>query len=163
MKAILAVVTLALVALVVEEKARQIAGDTHDAYGEMVDRARGATATLSKKIQQKPLIALLIAGSRLSVGFCDTTRKSAAGCHCSARLNQDPIHRESVSMYFFGELEGRQEGWAARYWHRARELIDDESRSAYPRRSPGGTGTNGFKYKSLVADRPSPATARDIL
>ena len=37
MKAILAVVTLALVALVVEEKARQIAGDTHDAYGEMVD------------------------------------------------------------------------------------------------------------------------------
>jgi hypothetical protein len=43
MKAILAVVTLALVALVVEEKARQIAGDTHDAYGEMVDQARGAT------------------------------------------------------------------------------------------------------------------------
>ena len=60
MKAILAVVTLALVALVVEEKARQIAGDTHDAYGEMVDRARGATATLSKKNQQKPLIPLLI-------------------------------------------------------------------------------------------------------
>jgi hypothetical protein len=63
MKAILAVVTLALVALVVEEKARQIAGDTHDAYGEMVDQARGATETLSKKIEQKPLIALLIAGS----------------------------------------------------------------------------------------------------
>ena len=53
MKAILAVVTLALVALVVEEKARQIAGDTHDAYGEMVDQARGATETLSKKNRAK--------------------------------------------------------------------------------------------------------------
>ena len=63
MKAILAVVTLALVALIVEEKARQIAGDTHDAYGEMVDQARGATETLTKEIEQKPLIALLIAGS----------------------------------------------------------------------------------------------------
>ena len=56
MKAILAVVTLALVALVVEEKARQIAGDTHDAYGEMVDYARGATATLSKKINKNRLL-----------------------------------------------------------------------------------------------------------
>ena len=53
MKAILAVVTLALVALVVEEKARQIAGDTHDAYGKMVDHARGATETLSKKNRTK--------------------------------------------------------------------------------------------------------------
>jgi hypothetical protein len=48
MKAILAVVTLALVALVVEEKARQIAGDTQDAYDEMVDQARGATETQQK-------------------------------------------------------------------------------------------------------------------
>ena len=56
-------VTLALVALVVEEKARQIAGDTHDAYDEMVDQARGATETLSRKIEQNPLIALVIAGS----------------------------------------------------------------------------------------------------
>jgi hypothetical protein len=63
MKAILAVVTQALVALIVEEKARQIAGDTHDAYGEMVDQLRGVAETLSKKIEQKPLIALLIAGS----------------------------------------------------------------------------------------------------
>ncbi len=63
MKAILAVVTLALVALVVEEKARQIAGDTHDAYGEMVDQARGAMETLSNKIEQNPVIALVIAGS----------------------------------------------------------------------------------------------------
>jgi hypothetical protein len=63
MKAILAVVTLALVALVVEEKARQVAGNAHDAYGEVVDQARDATETLSQKVEQKPLIALLIAGS----------------------------------------------------------------------------------------------------
>ena len=63
MKAILAVVTLALVALVVEEKARQVAGDAHDAYGEVVGQARGATETLSQKVEQKPLVALLIAGS----------------------------------------------------------------------------------------------------
>jgi ElaB/YqjD/DUF883 family membrane-anchored ribosome-binding protein len=63
MKAILAVVTLALVALVVEEKARQVAGDAQDAYGEVVDQARGATETLSQKVEQKPLVALLIAGS----------------------------------------------------------------------------------------------------
>jgi ElaB/YqjD/DUF883 family membrane-anchored ribosome-binding protein len=63
MKAILAVVTLALVALVVEEKARQIAGDTHDAYGDVVDQARVAAEALSQKVEQKPIIALLIAGS----------------------------------------------------------------------------------------------------
>jgi uncharacterized membrane protein YdbT with pleckstrin-like domain len=62
MKAILAMATLALVTLVVEEKARQVAGDAHDAYGEVVDQARGATAALSKKVQQEPLIALLISG-----------------------------------------------------------------------------------------------------
>jgi hypothetical protein len=34
-----------------------------------------------------------------------------------------------MRAYLLWELEGRQEGWATRYWHRARELIDDESRS----------------------------------
>lgn len=63
MKSILALATLALVALVVEEKARQVAGDAHDAFGEVVDQARGATETLSQNVEQKPFIALLIAGS----------------------------------------------------------------------------------------------------
>ena len=30
------------------------------------------------------------------------------------------------------EAEGRQEGGADAYWHRARELIEDEAKSAYP-------------------------------
>ena len=63
MKSILALATLALVALVVEEKARQVADDAHDAFGEVVDQARGATETLSQNVEQKPLVALLIAGS----------------------------------------------------------------------------------------------------
>jgi hypothetical protein len=63
MKSILALATLALVALVVEEKARQLAGDAHDAYDEVADQARGATESLSQKVERQPLIALLIAGS----------------------------------------------------------------------------------------------------
>ena len=47
-----------LVALVVEEKARQIAGDTDDAYGEMVDQARGATETLTQKKLSKNRLLL---------------------------------------------------------------------------------------------------------
>jgi hypothetical protein len=62
MKSILALATLALVALVVEEKARQVAGDAHDAYGEVLDQARGATESLSQNVERKPFIALLIAG-----------------------------------------------------------------------------------------------------
>lgn len=30
------------------------------------------------------------------------------------------------------ETEGRPEGGADAYWHRARELIEDEAKSAYP-------------------------------
>ena len=63
MRSILALATLALVALVVEEKARQVAGDAHDAYGEVVGQARGATESLSQNVERKPLVALLIAGS----------------------------------------------------------------------------------------------------
>jgi len=39
MKAILALVTLALVTLVLEEKGRQVAGEAKDAYGEAVVQA----------------------------------------------------------------------------------------------------------------------------
>ena len=62
MKSLLALVTLALVALVVEEKARQLAGDAHDAYGEAVVQARDAKQTLVQNVEQQPLISLLVAG-----------------------------------------------------------------------------------------------------
>jgi len=47
--------------------------------------------------------------------------------------NEEQSIERNIRMraYLLWELEGRQEGWATRYWHRARELIDDESRSAY--------------------------------
>ena len=62
MKSLLALVTLALVALVVEEKARELAGDAHDAYGEAVVQARQARQTLSQKVESQPLLSMLIAG-----------------------------------------------------------------------------------------------------
>ena len=34
--------------------------------------------------------------------------------------------------YLMWELEGRQEGKADEYWHRARERIESEAQSAYP-------------------------------
>jgi len=63
MKSILAVVTLALVTLVLEEKARQVAGEAQEAYGEAVDHARGATESLSRNVEQRPLAALLVASA----------------------------------------------------------------------------------------------------
>jgi hypothetical protein len=62
MKTLLALVTLALTALILEEKARQVAGDAQDAYGEAVVQGREATEALSQKIEQQPLISLLVAG-----------------------------------------------------------------------------------------------------
>jgi hypothetical protein len=62
MKSLLALVTLALAALAVEEKARQIAGDAHGAYDEAIVQARDATQTLAQKIDRQPLLSLLIAG-----------------------------------------------------------------------------------------------------
>jgi hypothetical protein len=62
MKSLLALVTLALAALVVEEKARQIAGEAHGAYDEAVVQARDARQTLAQKVGQQPLISLLVAG-----------------------------------------------------------------------------------------------------
>ena len=34
--------------------------------------------------------------------------------------------------YLLWEGEGRQEGRADKYWHRAREVIEDEAQSAFP-------------------------------
>jgi hypothetical protein len=55
----------------------------------------------------------------------------------------DQAIEENIRMraYLLWELEGRQEGRAEHYWHRARELIEAEGHSAYPRRNQGGTGT----------------------
>ncbi|MDR3531494.1 MAG: hypothetical protein P4L90_13205 [Rhodopila sp.] len=62
MKILLAVVTLALTALILEEKTREVAGDAHDAYNETVAQMRDATNTLSQTIQRQPVISLLFAG-----------------------------------------------------------------------------------------------------
>jgi hypothetical protein len=62
MKSLLALVTLALTALIFEEKAREVAGDAHDAIDQAVVQARDATQSLSQTVRQQPLISLLIAG-----------------------------------------------------------------------------------------------------
>jgi hypothetical protein len=62
MKPLLALVTLALTALIFEEKARQLAGDAQDAYGEVVAQAGEAKQALTDHVEQQPLLSLLIAG-----------------------------------------------------------------------------------------------------
>jgi hypothetical protein len=62
MKSLLALVTLALTALMLEEKARQVAGDAHEAYGEVAAQAREARKTLVQQVEQQPLISMLVAG-----------------------------------------------------------------------------------------------------
>ena len=52
----------------------------------------------------------------------------------SPNLEERIRHR----AYLLWEAEGSPEGRQDEYWHRARELIEDESRSAYPlTQSPG--------------------------
>jgi ElaB/YqjD/DUF883 family membrane-anchored ribosome-binding protein len=63
MKAILALATLALVTLVLEEKGRRVAGEAKDAYGEAVVQARDAAQTVRESVAHKPLVALVIAGA----------------------------------------------------------------------------------------------------
>ncbi len=41
-------------------------------------------------------------------------------------------HRVRERAYLLWEAEGRQDGGADEYWHRARERINAESQSAYP-------------------------------
>jgi hypothetical protein len=62
MKALLALVTLALTALIFEEKAREVAGDAHEAFDQAVVQVREAKQTLAVQVEQQPLISLLIAG-----------------------------------------------------------------------------------------------------
>ena len=61
MKPILAIATLALVALVIEDKARQLAGDAQSVYGGAVDQARESSEALSRKVEDRPVAAVLIA------------------------------------------------------------------------------------------------------
>ena len=49
MKSILAIATLALVTLVLEDKARQLAGDAQNAYGGAVGQAREVLRSLEQK------------------------------------------------------------------------------------------------------------------
>jgi hypothetical protein len=61
MKPILAIATLALVTLVLEDKARQLAGDAQSAYGGAIDQARESSEALSRKVEDRPVAAVLIA------------------------------------------------------------------------------------------------------
>ncbi len=62
MKTLLALVTVALTALILEEKARQVAGDAQEAYSGAVVQGREAKKALSRTIEQQPLVSLLVAG-----------------------------------------------------------------------------------------------------
>jgi hypothetical protein len=62
MKSLLALAILALTALLFEEKARQVAGDAHDALDQAVVQAREAKLSLTQKVEQQPLISVLVAG-----------------------------------------------------------------------------------------------------
>ena len=44
----------------------------------------------------------------------------------------DRDRRIRERAYYLWEAEGRQEGRADKYWHRARELIEDENKTAMP-------------------------------
>ena len=49
--------------------------------------------------------------------------------------DEEPGDREQrirERAYSLWEADGCQEGRAEQYWHRAKELIEDETRSAYP-------------------------------
>ena len=63
MKAILALATLALVTLVLEEKARQVASEAKDAYGAAVVQTRDATQSARETVKQNPLPAVVIAAA----------------------------------------------------------------------------------------------------
>ncbi len=62
MKSILALVTLILAALAVEEEARQLAVGAGDACAGAALKAHQATQALSEKVERQPLMSLLIAG-----------------------------------------------------------------------------------------------------
>jgi hypothetical protein len=62
MKAVLALVALGLTTLIFEERARQVAGDVHQAYNEIATQVSEAKQTVTEKVERQPLISLLVAG-----------------------------------------------------------------------------------------------------
>jgi len=53
----------------------------------------------------------------------------------------DTVRRIRERAHLLWEAEGRQEGGVDAYWHRARELIEDEAKSAYPPTQSRGNRT----------------------
>jgi hypothetical protein len=49
-----------------------------------------------------------------------------------SEVDQDLERRIRDRAYLLWEAEGKPDGRADEYWHRAHELIDAEARSAYP-------------------------------
>ena len=62
MKSLLALLTLALATLILEEKAREVAGDARDAFGQATVQAREARQSLTQQVGRQPWISVLIAG-----------------------------------------------------------------------------------------------------
>lgn len=61
MKSVLALATFALVTLLMEEKARELAGDAQQVYGEAANQARATRDTISHKIEDQPVMAVAVA------------------------------------------------------------------------------------------------------
>lgn len=61
MKSLLTLVTVALVAMVVEERARELANDAQNAIGQATGQAREGTETLVRSVRRSPFLALLTA------------------------------------------------------------------------------------------------------
>jgi len=62
MKPLLALAILTLTSLLLEEKARQAAGDARDAIDNAVVQAREAKLSLAHSVERQPVISLLVAG-----------------------------------------------------------------------------------------------------
>jgi hypothetical protein len=62
MKAILAVITLVLVALTLEDRARRVTGEAQEAYGAASQKIQAGAADTRRRVKKQPLPALLIAG-----------------------------------------------------------------------------------------------------
>lgn len=58
MKPLLALVALGLTTLIFEEKARQVAGDAHEAYSELLAQANEAKKMLAERVEGQPVMSL---------------------------------------------------------------------------------------------------------
>lgn len=61
MKSLLTLVTVALVAMVVEDRALELANDAQSALGQAAGQAREGSQTLARNVRHAPLISLLTA------------------------------------------------------------------------------------------------------